>query len=358
MGNKETVIVAMSGGVDSSVAAGLLKEAGYGIVGATLKLNPCQDDENVRWCCTRGAEEQARGVAGVLDVPHYTIDASKDFEDLILKHAWEEYDRGRTPSPCVMCNRQIKFRLLLELADKLGAQKIATGHYARLAIDDKTNSPVLTRGRDPGKDQSYFLYDLTPDMLRRTLFPLGIFKKTEVRAIAKRMGFANAERPESQDACFVYTDGSFAEGLRIRFGGDVRKGDVIDPDGNKLGEHIGIHRYTVGQRKGLGIALGKKAYVSRIVADTATVVLADNVEAIKASTVNASNINWLGDQKPGEPFDCQAQIRYRHKAGYATATIEGDTLHVEFTKPQGAIAPGQALVVYDGDRVLGGGWID
>lgn len=358
MNEKPTVIVAMSGGVDSSVAAGLLRQQGYGVIGATLRLRPGTEGANVKWCCGAGAEEQSRAVAGVLGIRHYVIEASDAFESSVLRPSWAEYDRGRTPSPCILCNERIKIRILLDLARKVGAAKVATGHYARIERERGSQRPVLLRGLDRQKDQSYFLFSLTPAQLRSTLFPLGGLTKPEVRDLARGMGFANAERLESQDACFVLRESGFAEALRLKFRAAPRPGDVVDDTGRKLGEHRGIHRYTVGQRKGLGIALGRRAYVSRIDAETAQVVLSHTVEALESPSLRAADPVWTGGVIPPLPVRCQAQIRYRHAPVRAEASLNPDgSLVVTFDEPQKAIAPGQAVVLYDGDRVLGGAWI-
>jgi tRNA-specific 2-thiouridylase len=357
MSDKPTVIAAMSGGVDSSVAAALLKQQGYNVIGATLRLRPCGDDDNAKWCCSRGAEEQSRAVAGVLEIPHYVIDASDTFEEEILRPAWEEYDGGRTPSPCIRCNDRIKFKLLMDLGKKLGADHVATGHYARVA--QTPEGPHLLRGKDPTKDQSYFLFSLSPEYLRAALFPLGDLLKTEVRKLAKKFQFANAERKDSQDACFSYGEEGFAEALRIRFNAVSRPGSVINIDGERIGDHQGIHLYTVGQRKGLRIAVGKRAYVCRIDPKKDKVVLTADLKDLECKMLYASGITWTGGIVPGLPLRCEAQIRYRHLPAKAEARLD-DTgkMIVQFDRPESAAAPGQAVVLFDGERVLGGGWID
>lgn len=353
---KETVVVAMSGGVDSSVAAGLLLKQGYNVIGVTLLFRPCDDNLKVTWCCGTGAQEQARSVAGSLGIPFYAIDCSKEFEQMVLEPSWRDYAGGRTPSPCILCNEKLKFGYLLDRAKKLGASKIATGHYARIEhLED--GSPVLRRGHYSAKDQTYFLYSLNREQLDATLFPLGTLTKAEVREHARAMGFSNAERPESQDACFVMEEGGFAEALRQRFDAPATEGQIVDRSGAPLKKHAGIHNYTIGQRKGLGVALGKKAYVTAINPD-GKVVLSDEPEDLMSTSLQASNINWTGDVAPQFPLSCKAQIRYRHQPAEATVTASGDVLHVHFTEPQKAIAPGQAVVFFADDRVLGGGWID
>lgn len=356
MSTGKTVIVAMSGGVDSSVCAGLLLRQGYNVIGATLLFRPCDDDGQVSWCCGRGAEESARQVAQKLGFPHYVLDCAKEFEEEILRPAWKEYDRGRTPSPCILCNERIKFRLLLEFGKKLGATKVATGHYARVHLN---GSNTLLRGKDPSKDQSYFLFTLSKEHLDAAIFPLGDYLKSEIRELARDMDLPCAERPESQDACFQHKEGGFSEALRQRFHGPRRTGEVVDSFGNLLGTHDGIHKYTVGQRKGLGIAMGRRAYVAGIEAARNRIVLTDDVEAIKSTQLFASSFFWTGGVKPNLPVACEGQIRYRHKSSPAKASITDDgRLRVIFENPQKAVAPGQAVVLYDGVRVIGGGWID
>ena len=348
----------MSGGVDSSVAAAILQKEGYTVIGATLRLRPCDDDGEVSWCCGRGAEEQSRAVAGVLGIPHYVVDAAEAFEKSVLRPSWDQYERGRTPSPCILCNEKIKFQLLLEFGAKLGATRVATGHYARLKRTE--TGTALLRGRDPNKDQSYFLFSLTEAHLEAALFPLGSLTKPEVRALARGMTFPNAERKESQDACFVsQREGGFAETLRMRFGAAATPGNVVDDTGRVLGVHGGIHHFTVGQRKGLGIATGRRSYVSRI-DPTGDVVLSDGVQSLMSGSLTASGLVWTGGVPPEEAtFRCKAQIRYRHNPVWGEATVlEDHRLHLKFDAPQKAVAPGQAVVLYDGDQVLGGAWID
>ena len=275
---------------------------------------------------------------------------------MVLEPSWRDYAGGRTPSPCILCNEKLKFGYLLDRAKKLGASKIATGHYARIEhLED--GMPILRRGHYSAKDQTYFLYSLNREQLDATLFPLGTLTKAEVREHARGMGFSNAERPESQDACFVMEEGGFAEALRQRFDAPATKGQIVDRSGAPLKKHTGIHNYTIGQRKGLGVALGKKAYVTSINPD-GKVVLSDEPEDLMSTSLQASNITWTGDVIPQFPLSCKAQIRYRHQPAEATVTASGDVVHVQFAEPQKAIAPGQAVVFFADDRVLGGGWID
>jgi tRNA-specific 2-thiouridylase len=355
---KKKVVAAMSGGVDSSVAAALLKQDGYEVIGMTLVLKPWDQAGGESRCCGRTALDQAGFVADILGIRHRVIDRTVEFETEVLRPAWDEYDRGRTPSPCVICNNKIKFQTLLDLAKKFGAEKIATGHYARVVRDDKNGVDMLFRGLDRAKDQSYFLFSLSDEQLRAAVFPLGSLKKTEVRRIAAEMGFANAKRPESQDACFVSDEEIFSEALREKFNAPARTGLIVDKDGNELGGHDGIHRFTVGQRKGLGVSLGRRAYVARINRERSQVVLSDDPSMLEARVLWACGAVWRG-ARPKFPIRCRAQIRSQHQAADATAEPRGATgIEVCFDEPQNAVAPGQAVVLYDEDRVLGGAWID
>lgn len=356
MGNSKTVLLAMSGGVDSSVAAVLLAKQGYKVIGVTLIFRPCDDDGKVSWCCGTGAQESARAVAHDLGIPHYTLDCAKEFEQRVLRPSWNEYRTGRTPSPCILCNEHMKFHLIMEMGRKLDASKIATGHYARINRD---KAPCLLRGLDPNKDQSYFLFSLSPRQLDAAIFPLGDVNKTEVRRIAKEMGLTSAERPESQDACFVMEDGGFSAALGSRFKDVPNPGIVVDPSGKKLGEHAGVHLFTIGQRKGLGIALGHRAYVSNIDAENSRVTLTSSITNLESTGLTASSPVWSPAWKPEFPARCEAQIRYRHKPVDATITeVTNGIVHVSFDRPERAVAPGQAVVFYKGERVIGGAWID
>lgn len=356
MTERTRVVVALSGGVDSSVAAALLVQAGYDVVGITLRLRPCGDGTDPRSCCGVDGEASARSVAGRLGFPHYTLDVRGSFEVLVLRPAWEAYAAGRTPNPCVGCNRDVKFGLLMQRARALGADLVATGHHARVEIGPE-GEPVLLRGRDAGKDQSYFLFALGRERLARALFPVGGMTKDEVRALAADLHLASADRPDSQDACIASRDG-FAEALRRELHGEARPGRIVDASGRLLGPHPGIHRFTVGQRKGTGVALGHPAWVRSIDAADGTVVLTEDPADLRAEGLVASGLTWLKDP-PAEGFACTVQVRYRAPAVPATVDVgEGATASVRFERPVRAVTPGQAVVFYDGDRVLGGGWID
>jgi tRNA-specific 2-thiouridylase len=349
----------MSGGVDSSVAAGLLVRDGYDVIGVTLSFAPCDGDHDTNWCCGAWAQSDARAVAQQLGFPYYAIDCAAEFEAEILKPAWDEYVRGRTPSPCVACNDRIKFAKLIELAHKLEAGKVATGHYARIEIDEENGNPMLLRGKDRSKDQSYFLFCLGEEKLASAIFPLGRLSKIEVRRIAQEMGLANAGRPDSQDACFLNPSEGFAESLRRRFNAPSRPGRVVDAKGNEMGSHAGVHNFTIGQRKGLRIALGRRAYVTGIDAERSQVIVSDDPSGLESTRLSASKVTWTAGYRPVLPIACQAQIRYRHNPAEAVVESERDgVVEVRFAKPQRAITPGQAVVFYCADRVLGGGWID
>jgi len=347
----------MSGGVDSSVAAALLQRDGWEVVGATLRLLPCQDDERLRSCCGVEAEVQARAVASRLGIPHYMVEASRRFEVSVLRPSWEAYAAGRTPSPCPLCNRHLKLGALLERADSLGVSHVATGHYAR--VRRSASGSELLRGADPDKDQSYFLFALRRAQLARLLTPLGALRKPEVRALAAGLGFANAGQPGSQDACLLGPGDSFAEGLRLRFGGGARAGALVGERGEVLGEHAGLHHFTIGQRRGLGIALGRPAWVSRIDPLSAEVHISTQPAALLSSRVQLVGAHWLVRSPPfGTALRCEVQLRYRASpTPVRVEVLEGGALSLELGSPQRAVTPGQAAVLYEGDKVLGGGWI-
>jgi tRNA-specific 2-thiouridylase len=298
----------------------------------------------------------AKAVADRLGFPHEVFEVGVEFQERVLRPAWDEYSAGRTPNPCIRCNRDIKFDLLVQYSRMLGADHVATGHYARLEVGPD-GRPVLRRGLDASKDQTYFLFELGSDGLRRALFPLGHLAKAEVRAAARDLGLASAERPDSQDACLDH-EGGFAEALRIALHGVARPGVVVDTEGRVLGRHDGIHRFTVGQRQGTGVALGRRAWVSRIDASDGTVVLTTDPADLMARSLEASGCSWLRDP-PGGPIPCAVQVRYRAPAVLAVVTpLDGGRVRVDFDRAIRAVTPGQAAVFYDGDAVLGGGWID
>ncbi len=351
MDPNKRVLVAMSGGVDSSVVAAVLKREGWDVFGVTLQLNPCEDRGLARSCCGVDAALNARRVADQLGIEHLLLDCRREFSRLVLEPAWREYARGRTPSPCILCNERIKFGLLLDKALALGASRVATGHYARVV--DREGRLALARSHDKAKDQSYFLFALGQSQLERTLLPLGELTKPEVRELARELGLATAERRESQDAC-LGSGAEFAESLRLRFDEEPRAGDLVDTSGRALGHHDGLHRFTIGQRRGLGVALGKPAFVCAIDGEGARVVVTTEPGDLWSARLV---VRLLSDGSL--PQRCAVQIRSRHAPAAASVAIgEPGLAEIRFDEPQRAVAPGQAAVFYEGDTVVGGGWIE
>jgi tRNA-uridine 2-sulfurtransferase len=353
----ERIAIAMSGGVDSSVAAALLKQEGHSLIGVTLKLQDCHDAHGSKSCCGVDGITRAREVAGRLGFPHYVLDCVKDFAELVLAPAWKEYAVGRTPSPCLLCNERVKFGILLAWAERLGIPRVATGHYARIERD-ATGAPMLLRGRDSGKDQSYFLAGLSPSQLERAHFPVGHLRKPEVRALAKSHDLPSAETPESQDACLVEPGQSFSEMLRKRFDAPARAGHIVDEAGQTVAPHEGTHLFTIGQRKGLPAGATARRWVKSISPDSGQVTVTSRAEELVGSDFVAKNLNWLAGDLPAQALACSVQIRYRHAPEAATVIAQPDgSLRVTLANPVKAITPGQAAVFYDGDRTLGRGWI-
>jgi tRNA-specific 2-thiouridylase len=358
-GTHERVVVAMSGGVDSSVAAALLAESGYDVIGISMRLAP--EAEGVHstgrassGCCSLEDFRDAERVARRIGVPHYVFDMRSEFERSVIGTFVDEYLAGRTPSPCILCNREIKFGLLRAKAAELGAHRIATGHYARIVSRD--GRWRLCRGRDDAKDQSYFLFEMGQQELAHTLFPVGDLTKDEVRAEAERFGLPVAHKPDSQEICFV-ADGRYADFVERAAAGRVRPGRVLDENGRELGRHGGVHRFTVGQRKGLGIAAAEPLYVKRIDAGAADVVVAPRA-ATGVAGLLARSVSWVAGE--AEPDGAELQVRIRHKHRPAAARVfalAGGTVRVEFAAPQDAVSPGQAAVFYRDDELIGGGWI-
>ncbi len=347
-------LIAMSGGVDSSVAAYLTKQAGYECIGATMRLFEGESGEEESNCCSLDDVLDAKSVARRMGIPHYTFDLKGDFENRVISRFISDYEKGATPNPCIECNRYLKFAALYDKARALGCDKIVTGHYAR--IEKIGGSFHLFRAKDINKDQSYVLYSLTQEILGSVLFPLGSLSKNETRKIAESQGFCVSDKPESQDICFI-PDGDYAAFICRKTGKEYPEGDFVDVHGNVLGRHKGIINYTVGQRKGLGIALGAPAYVKSIDIKNNTVVLCKN-EELFTDTLDAYDFNWISGDAPKESVSCLAMVRYRGALKPATVIPTGDkTVHIEFAEPQRAVTPGQAVVLYLGDEVLGGGKI-
>ena len=355
------VVVAMSGGVDSSVAAVLLKEAGYHVIGVTMQIWPRgrqgHEAEGYEGCCGIDAAEDAKRVAYKLGIPHYVMNFRDIFSQIVIADFCEEYTLGRTPNPCIKCNQYIKFGILLEKAMQLGADFIATGHYARVETDESTGRYLLKKGIDGSKDQSYFLYPLTQDQLSHALFPIGSYSKTRVKEIARERELSVASRPESQEICFI-PDNDYSQFVRTYIPQAARPGPILNKQGAILGEHRGIFSYTIGQRKGLGIAAPNPLYVIAIEPERNAVVVGGKEDVYRSELI-ASNLNWISIAALEQPTHVKAKIRYRHEEA-AAEVIPGDggRVRVIFNKPQMAITPGQAVVFYDGDTVTGGGTIE
>ena len=352
MGKK--ALIAMSGGVDSSVAAFLLKQAGYDCIGVTMKLFQMRISGKAKTCCSLDDVEDARGVARRLGIPYYVFNFSEDFKTQVIGRFISAYENGATPNPCIDCNRYLKFGCLFQRARELGCDTIATGHYARIEMQD--GRYILKKALDRSKDQSYVLYSLTQEQLAHVRFPLGGLSKVEVRSIAEAQGFYNAEKPDSQDICFV-PDGNYTAFLERYTGKLYSSGDVLDLSGQVIGQHQGAVRYTIGQRKGLGLALNKLVYVCRkdMAANTVTV---GPDQALYTQELWADDVNWISVDRLSAPMRVCAKIRYRQAEQPATAYPDADgKIRLFFDKPQRAVTAGQAVVLYDGDMVVGGGAI-
>lgn len=368
------VVLAMSGGVDSSAAAVLLQEQGHEVIGLFMRSGASEPEvcatapasllpvitspakSHRQGCCSAADAADARRVADRMDIPFHAVNFSSEF-DRIRDYFADEYLAGRTPNPCVMCNNWLKFGRLWDFARQVEADFIATGHYARVTsnLPDDAGEPALVRGADPGKDQSYVLFGIRRELLPHILFPVGSNQKTEIRALAEQAGLRTADKPDSQEICFV-PDQDYAGFIGRYRGHSETAGELVDTAGTVLGQHDGYERFTIGQRRGLGITFGEPRYVVGIDAPTKRVVIGRR-EDLDRTTLSASRTNWLADL-PGDRFRCLVQIRYRHTAAPAVVQLEGpERFHVEFDEPQTGIAPGQAVVCYDGPRVLGGGWI-
>ena len=351
---KTRVIVAMSGGVDSAVAAGLLQRQGYDVVGITLRLWTHEDPLAPRYhrrCCSVEDTDDARAAADALGIPHYVLNMEEEFGARVVDYFVDEYRRGRTPNPCLPCNEHIKFRSLLERAAALDAGYLATGHYARIERDGEAYR--LLRAVDDEKDQSYVLYMLGQRELGRLLLSLGGYRKQEVRALAGELGLPNAGKPDSADICFLPTE-DYREFIAQRV--PQAGGDIVDGDGAVVGRHDGVAGFTVGQRRGLGVALGEKRYVTEIDPQRNLITIGDE-DALLSDWLTADQVRWANGAPPAETFDAEVKVRYRAEAQPATVQVLAEGIEVRFHRPQRAIAAGQAVVCYRNDEVLGGGII-
>jgi tRNA-specific 2-thiouridylase len=370
------IVLAMSGGVDSSVAAHLLLEAGHDVTGVFMRHGETSpvvacavEDKNIQaalfpilgqradhkqGCCSASDAEDARTVADRLGIPFYALDLQEDF-GRIIDYFVDEYTHGRTPNPCVMCNQWIKFGRLFDFADSIDAAYVATGHYARIGAGPSGEAALL-RGIDTSKDQSYALFGVARPMLERMMLPVGVFEKPRIRELAAHIGLNVADKRDSQEICFV-TSGHHGDFVRARRDETDTSGEIVTVEGRKVGTHPGIEGFTIGQRKGLGVAMGEPYFVVRIETESRRVIIGKH-EDLARRELTAQRTNWLIDP-PRESLRCSAKIRYNGEPRPATVEVlSGDRLHVVFDEPRHGVAPGQAVVCYDGDRVLGGGWIE
>src|SRR5689334_16444240 len=345
------IVVAMSGGVDSSVAAALLAQSGHEVIGLSMQLYDQREGQtSFGTCCTIDDLHDARRVAHRLNIPHYIVNFEQEFQRTVVANFVEEYAAGRTPIPCAHCNSDLKFATLLDRARGFDADVVATGHYARVETDASSGRRVLRRGVDLGKDQSYFLFSLTQEQLAAASFPVGHLAKDAVRDLARDLGLTVADKPDSQEICFV-PDGDYAAFIERQTETLPRDGAIVNQAGDVLGRHGGVHKFTVGQRKGLGIALAEPMYVLELRSADQTVVVGTR-PALERSSLTASQVNWISGEPPAGALRITAQIRHRHRAAGATVrAVDATRAAVEFDVPQTAITPGQAVVFYDGDTV-------
>lgn len=354
----DRIVAAMSGGVDSSLAAALLKKDGHEVIGLTFRMWPKEEcSKSVgRSCCNLESVVRARAVSVDLGIPYYVVDLSADFKKEVIDYFCGQYLRGITPNPCVICNEKIKFGSLLDKARSLGASHIATGHYANVSYDKRSGRFLLKEGKDKAKDQSYFLFSLSQEQLKSAVFPLGNITKEKARAIAKKMKVRTFNTASSQDICFAQ-DLKYAEYIKKKTGLAPSGGDIVDNHSKVLGRHKGIHFYTIGQRRGLGVAHKAPLYVTGLDVENNRVIVGPKSEVMKSSLV-ADKMNWVSIVGLKKPLRVMARIRYNHKKTKATVTpLPGNSVRVDFNEPQAAPTPGQAVVFYNKDVVVGGGWI-
>jgi tRNA-specific 2-thiouridylase len=361
------VAVAMSGGVDSSTVAAVLQGQGRSVVGLTMQLwnqrrlpELMGDGPAQHRCCSLDDVYDAKRVAQHLHFPHYVVNFERQFEESVVRPFVDQYLVGRTPIACTNCNTDVKFEPLLRMARQIGAERLATGHYARIHKNEQTGRWELLRARDSSKDQSYFLWGLSQEQLSRSEFPLGELAKEEVRALARRVNLPVAEKPESMELCFV-PNGNYVQfihaysserGIALQKDG----GEIVDENGAVVGRHDGVHNFTIGQRKGLGLAAGKPLYVISLDRENNRVVVGDD-DSLRTSKCEIENVNWVSCNEQGQPLRAKVKIRHKHEPAVATVEPFRSNARIQFDVPQRAITPGQAAVFYDGDRVLGGGWI-
>ena len=351
------VAVAMSGGVDSSAAALILKRQGYDVIGVSMKLLSDELSGKKGGCCSLEDFNDARRVADILDIPYYVLNMQKEFSERVIASFVSDYSLGKTPNPCILCNQEMKFDLLMKKAAQLGADYLATGHYARVDYDDERGRYILRKGLDATKDQSYFLFSMTQEQLSKTLFPVGSYCKDEIRDMLRDAGISIADKDESQDICFV-DDGDYSSLIEKSKGkAGIKHGDIVSEDGEILGTHDGIHNYTVGQRRGLGISSLKRLYVLGLDLAGNRVIVGDE-EGLLSGGLIATSPNWISVEGIKGELGASVKIRYSLNDHEAVLNLEDDgSVRVNFMERVRAVTPGQAVVFYNGDEVMGGGWI-